>query len=141
MLLLFFNVVLLASSVLLRTPALLSWEAFLGSGLVSGLLDTELLEPAAVGLAEEGAALAVEGAVLGGCLLVAGLLVTGGLVVVELGLALGEATLVVLIGGVGGPRMGAALATAPLGFNSGFLPTVSFLAMDVVLTGAVTLDE
>ena len=83
MLLLFFNVVLLASSVRLLTLDLLSEEAFLGSeGLVSvvGLLEAELLGPG--GGLDDGAALA--DVVLTGGLAGAGLLDTGGLAVEEL---------------------------------------------------------
>ena len=83
MLLLFFNVVLFASSVLLLTLDLLSDGVFLGSeGLLSvvGLLEAELLGPGA-GL-DGGAAL--DDVVLTGGLAGAGLLVAGGLAVEEL---------------------------------------------------------
>ena len=55
-------------------------------------------------------------------------------------LGLAEETLVVLIGGVGGPLLAEVLGTAPLDTGSGFLATVlAAAAVDVVLTGADTL--
>ena len=83
MLLLFFNVVLLASSVRLLTLDLLSDDAFLGSeGLVSvvGLLEAELLGPGG-GLDDVDVLADV---VLTGGFAGAGLLDTGGLAVDEL---------------------------------------------------------
>ena len=60
-------------------------------------------------------------------------------------LGFAEATLVVLMGGVGGPLLAEVLGTAPLDTGSGFLATsllgATAVVDDEVLAGAVTFLE